>query len=294
MKVLVLGGTGMVGSQVVRELAARSADVSVLTRSADKVSALPPGTHGVVGDLLDPGTVRSVFRGMDAVFLLDPVSTTEAHEGLMAVNGARAGGVKRIVHLSVHQVDRAPLLPHFGSKIAVENAVRASGIPFTILRPNNFYQNDLFFRDVVLQYGVYPQPLGPVGVSRVDVRDIAEAAAIAITKGGLDGHILNLVGPTAWTGASTAEVWSKALGRTIGYLGDDMDAWEKGSLQFMPPWMVFDFRLMYEHFQREGLKASADDLEKLTEVLGHAPRRYEDFVRETAEAWTRSASGVTA
>src|SRR5207248_8870839 len=165
---------------------------------------------------------------------------------------------------------------------------------FTILRPNNFYQNDYWYKDVMLQYGVYPQPLGNVGLSRVDVRDIAEAAAIALTTGGLDGQTLSLVGPEVWTGANTAEVWSKALGKTIAYGGEDMDAWEKQSRQFFPAWAAFDFRLMYEFFQREGLKATRDELEKVTRVLGHAPRGYEDFVRETAEAWTRSASGVSA
>jgi len=89
MKILVIGGTGMVGSQVARELLARGAEVSVLTRNAQKAGALPRGMRAVTGDLLDPKTVRSVFAGQDGVFLLNPVSATETHEGLMAVNGAR-------------------------------------------------------------------------------------------------------------------------------------------------------------------------------------------------------------
>ncbi len=76
----------------------------------------------------------------------------------MAVNGVRTAGVKRLAYLSVHNVVDAPHLPHFGSKIAVEIAIKASGVPFTILRPNNFYQNDSWFKDAMLQYGVYPQP----------------------------------------------------------------------------------------------------------------------------------------
>src|SRR5882672_1647294 len=119
MKVLVIGGTGMVGSQVARELLARGAEVSVLTRSAEKAAKLPRDVRGVIGDLLDPKTVRSVFAGQEGVFLLNPVSATEAHEGLMAVNGIRIEGVKRLAYLSVQNVDAAPHLPHFGSKIAV-------------------------------------------------------------------------------------------------------------------------------------------------------------------------------
>lgn len=118
MKVLVLGGTGTVGSQVVRELTARKADVHVLTRDARKANGLPSGARAVTGDVLDPATVRSVFQGMDGVFLLNPVSVTESHEGLMAVNGARLAGVKRVVYMSVHGANDEAHLPHFGWKAA--------------------------------------------------------------------------------------------------------------------------------------------------------------------------------
>ena len=289
MKVLVLGGTGPVGSQVVRELLARGVEVSVLTRSAEKARNLPGGARAVTGDLLEPKTVRSVFAGQDGVFLLNPVSATENHEGLMAVNGIRMAGVKRVAYLSVHNVEDAPHLPHFGSKISVETAIRASGIPYTILRPNNYFQNDYWFKDAMLAYGVYPQPLGGAGISRVDVRDIAEAAAIALTEDGHAGQIYNLVGPRPCTGTGTAEAWSRALGKTIAYAGDDLDAWEQQSLEYLPAWMVFDFRLMYAFFQERGLKATAADIERQTKLLGHAPRSFEDFTAETARAWRAQA-----
>lgn len=285
MKVLVIGGTGMVGSQVARELQARGAEVSVLTRNAEKAAKLPRGLRGVTGDLLDPKTVRSVFAGQEGVFLLNPVSATETHEGLMAVNGARMAGVKRLAYLSVHNVDAAPHLPHFGSKIAVEIALKASGIPVTILRPNNYYQNDNWFQDALQKFGVYPQPIGGVGISRVDVRDIAEAAAIVLTAGGHEGQSYNLVGPQPCTGTGTAQVWGRALGKSIAYAGDDLDAWEAQSLQYLPPWMVFDFRLMYAFFQKSGLKATGADIDRLTKLLGHAPRSFEDFAAESASAW---------
>ncbi len=285
MKTLVIGGTGTVGSQVTRELLARGVEVSVLTRSAEKAGKLPRGARGVTGDLLDPKTVRSVFAGQECVFLLNPVSATEAHEGLMAVNGIRMAGVKRVAYLSVHNVDAAPHLPHFGSKIAVEIALKASGVPWTILRPNHYYQNDYWIKDALLKFGVYAQPIGGVGISRVDVRDIAEAAAIALTAGGHEGQTYNLDGPHAWTGAGAAEAWGRALGKPIAYGGDDLDAWEAQSLQYLPPWMAFDIRLMYAFFQKSGLKATAADIDRLTKLLGHAPRSFEDFAAETASAW---------
>jgi uncharacterized protein YbjT (DUF2867 family) len=285
MKILVIGGTGGVGSHVVRELLARKAEPVVLTRSAEKAKSFPSGVEAVVGDLLDPGTARSIFKNVDRVFMITAVSTTETHEGLMAVNGARISGVKRLVYMSVHNVEQAPHLPHFGSKIPIEAAIKTSGMPYTILRPNNFYQNDYWYKDAILQYGVYPQPMGDVGLSRVDVRDIAEAAAIALTAGGHEGRTYNIVGPEVQTGKTTAEIWSRVLGKTINYGGDDLDAWEEQSLAALPAWMVCDFRLMYEFFQNNGLKAMPADVDSMTQLLGRPPRRFEDFAMETARAW---------
>ncbi|MBI4503234.1 MAG: NmrA family NAD(P)-binding protein [Gemmatimonadetes bacterium] len=285
MRVLVTGGTGTVGSTVVKALQGK-AEVSVLTRDPEKAKRLPQGVKGVVGNLLDIGTIRSVFKGYDSVFLVTVVSPTEATEGLLALNGIRDAGVKRVVYLSVQDAERAVHLPHFGSKVPVEMAIQASGLAGVILRPNNFYQNDVWYQQALLNYGVYPQPLGSAGVSRVDVRDIADAAVIALTTSKLDGQTLNLVGPDALTGLGTAEIWSKALGKPVKYAGDDMDSWEKQNLAYgIPPVLAYDFRLMYEWFQTKGLKASKEDLAELTNVLGHAPRKYADYVNEMAKAW---------
>jgi uncharacterized protein YbjT (DUF2867 family) len=286
MSILVTGGTGTVGSALVKELAGKGVDVRVLTRDPAKLKGAR-GVTAVQGNLLEPATVRRAFDGVDAVFLLNAVSQTEAGEALMAICGTRLAKVKLIVYLSVHHADKAAWLPHFGSKIAVEEALKVSGIPFTIVRPNNFYQNDYWFKDVLLQYGVYPQPLGATGVSRVDVRDIAEAAAIALTTSGHEGQSYDLVGPEPVTGESTAKSWSRALGKPIAYAGDDLDAWEKQQLQYLPDWLVFDFRYMYEHFQRNGLIASAEAIRRQTRLLGHAPRGFDAFAQETAETWRR-------
>ena len=137
----------------------------------------------------------------------------------------------------------------------------------------------------MLQHGVYPQPIGDVGLSRVDVRDIAEAAAIALTTGGHEGQAYNLVGPQAHTGKSTAEVWSRVLGRAVAYGGNDLDAWEQQSLRFMPATMVFDMKLMYAFFHDKGLIATRADIERQTKLLGHAPRDFEAFANETAKSW---------
>ena len=295
MKILVLGGTGTVGSQVVRELLDAGADVSVLTRSEKNVEKLPRQATAEIGDLQDPTTVRRIFDGKDGVFLINAVSRTETNEGLMAINGLTAAGVKKVVYVSVVGIEDAPHLPHFGSKMPIEFALKRSGADFTILRPNNFYQNDLWFREPITAYGVYPQPLGSAGTNRVDVGDIAKVASAALTSDAMSGESIHVAGPEALTGEGSAEIWSTALGKPVAYGGDDMDAWEEQAKAMLPDWMAYDFRLMYEYFQKEGLRASESELERLTEILGRAPRSYEDFVKETASAWTEaSASESTA
>jgi uncharacterized protein YbjT (DUF2867 family) len=292
MKFLVIGATGTVGSNVVRELRARDHQVRVLTRDPARAGALGPGVEALKGDLGDPGTLPALYDGVDGAFLLNPVSPTEANEGLMAVSAAVGSGLKRLVYMSVQHADRAAYLPHFGSKVGVEAAVKVSGVPWTILRPSNFFQNDLWLRDAMLQHGVYGQPLGGVGVSRVDVRDIAELAAIALTQRGHEGKVYDVVGPRPLTGAQTAESWSAALGRRVVYAGDDLDAWENQARQALPAAMAYDFRLMYAHFQKHGLKASEAEVATITRALGHAPRAFEGFTHETAAAWSQGAAAA--
>jgi uncharacterized protein YbjT (DUF2867 family) len=67
-------------------------------------------------------------------------------------------------------------------------------------------------------------PLGPVGVSPVDARDIAEATAIALTTEGHMGKTYNLNVPDVISGPAAASIWSKALGKEIRYAGHDMDS----------------------------------------------------------------------
>lgn len=285
MQVLVTGGTGLVGSRVVRELVGRGAGVTVLTRDAAKIRMLPGGSRGVQGDLGDPVTVMSVFEGMDAVVLVNAASPTEGFEGMAAVTGMRAAGVKRVVYVSAQRADAAAWVPQFGVKFGIEQAIKRSDIPYTILRPNNFYQNDYWYQDALLRHDVYPQPIGGKGLSRVDVRDIAEAAAIVLTTGGHEAQTYDLVGPDAWTGDTTARAWGQALAKPVSYVGNDLDVWETVAMAYMPEWLAFEYRHMYAYYQACGIAASDEAMERVTKLLGRPPRGFLSFVAETAAAW---------
>lgn len=278
-KIVVIGGTGTVGSQTVQELLKRGAAVRVMTRSADRITSLPRGVEGVVGSMLQPESLPSVFAGADKLFLITPLDRDETAQGIEAVDAAVAAGIRRIVYLSVHYADKALTIPHFVSKLPIEGVIRASGVENTILRPNNFYQNDLSLLDAIRR-GVYPQPVGSVGMNRVDVRDIAEAAAIALTQPGHSGETYSLVGPRAWTGAQIAETLSRHLGKPVVYVGDDLKAWSAQMRAFMPGWLVRDLEIMFQHFLTAGLLATQAEIDELSAMLGHAPRGYEAFIKE--------------
>jgi uncharacterized protein YbjT (DUF2867 family) len=288
MSDLVLGGTGRVGRAVVEGLLARNREVRVLTRSPERVRTLPDAAGAVVGNLLDPRSFAATFAGVQRVFLLNGISQSELQEGLVAVNEARRSGVQRLVYLSVYRAERGSHVPHFASKVAIEAAVRSSGIPYTILRPNHFFQNDLWGKDAVLGYGVYPHPIGSAGLSRVDLRDVAEAAVTALTQPGHEGKTYHLVGPEVLTGQETAHIYSEALGREVYYGGDDLSAWERVALTGLPAWMVYDLKLMYALLQEEGLRATPAEVEQTSALLGRPPRRFVDFAREVAASWTTS------
>ena len=135
--------------------------------------------------------------------------------------------------------------------------------------------------------GLYTMPLGQTGISLVDVRDIAEAAATALLGDGHAGKTYNVNGPEVLSGHAVAAIWSEVLGKEDRYGGHDMEAFEAQLRHQMPAWSAFDLRMMMQGYLERGFAAEADDLEALTSLIGHSPRRYEDFARETAAQWDK-------
>lgn len=285
MNVLVIGATGTVGSQVVTNLISKDVQVKCLTRSKDRLSALPENVKGYIGDLESPESVNDAFASSDAVFILNAVSPNETEQGLAAVNAAISADVKKMVYLSVPMPGNSRHIPHFKSKIPVENAIIESGIPYNIVRPNNFYQNDYWFQEALLNYKVYPQPIGQKGLTRVDTRDIGEVAAVLLTTSNFDNKEVHVNGPDNLTGMAVTETFSRHMGENINYGGDDLDSWEQQAKQMMPDWMVADMKIMYKYFQDFGFQSTAEDYELMESVLGHPPRSFDDFVAETVSFW---------
>ncbi len=283
MKTLVIGGTGQVGSLVCKELLKRGAEVRAFCRKPSQ--SLPPEIEIVTGDLLDPPSVLKALQGIDKVYLMNAGAAEELTQGIIAYDLAKQMKIKHIVYQSVFRAERFKDVPHLHAKLAIESAIREFDVPFTIIRPNYFMQNDLMFKDALLQAGLYPAPLGQIGISMVDIRDIAEAAAVALISDSHFGKTYNLVGPEALSGSRVASIWSELLDRAIKYGGADASAFFAEIQKQGPSWFAFDLRMMVQGYLERGFSAEPGDVEALTRLLGRPPRRYEDFAREAAMAW---------
>jgi uncharacterized protein YbjT (DUF2867 family) len=289
MSILVTGSTGAIGSQVVNGLVAQGATVHALTRNPAKAT-FPQGVRAVAGEMTDVESMRAVLKGVDTLFLLNAVVTDEVTQALITLSLAREAGIQRIVYFSVHNSDLFCDVPHFSGKYTVERAIEQLNLPATVLRPSYFMQNDVMMKDALLQHGVYPMPLGNLGVAMVDTRDIAEIAVTSLLRRQqastpLPREVIELVGPDILTGKDAATIWSETLGKPINYAGNDLPGFEKNMASRAPSWSAYDLRLMLERFQSDGMLPKPGAIEIMTGLLGHVPRSYRDFAKETAAAW---------
>jgi uncharacterized protein YbjT (DUF2867 family) len=289
MTILVTGSTGTVGAQIVKRLAASGAEIRALTRSPE-TAKLPAGVTPVAGELQDPQAMRAALAGISTLFLLVPNVPDELTQVLNTLGLARTAGVKGIVYLSVTRADSYTDVAHFAAKHAAERMIEQFDLPATVLRPPYFFQNDLQLKGALTGAGLYPVPVGEAGVSMIDVGDIAEAAAVELLRreraaGPLPRETVELSGPDALTGATLAAIWSEVLGRPVRH-GGDLDGLEAQLLKAQAPgWKAYELRQMFRRYQEDGAIATPAEVEKMTKLLGRAPRSYRDFAVEAAKSW---------
>lgn len=286
MRIFIIGGTGQVGSLVASGLVANGADVRVLTRDQVKAAALPAGQTGVVGDMLDVKVLRQEMAEVDGVFIMHPPVDYMSFAGLTAIAIAKECMTANVVMMTGQDLEMHGAVGHIGSLIPSELALARSGLNYTLLNPNYFFQNDERQRDQIMLNGTYASPVGDVGLSRCDTRDIADAAVVALGRPG-NGERYRICGPEVLTGERIAAIWADALDRPVRYGGhDDMAQFERRLVEIgtAPHW-AFDLREMYESFQRHGLKARPEDIDSLAALIGHSPRTMSNYASETARRW---------
>jgi uncharacterized protein YbjT (DUF2867 family) len=145
--VVVIGATGQQGGAVTRGLMARSHRVRALVRKPDSPAAdslRSLGVEVVAGNLEDPTSLDAALVGAEALFgVTTPFEgvAAEAHKGVALVDAARRAGIAHMVYTSACNADRSTGIPSFESKLRVEQHLRASGVPFTIIAPAYFMEN---------------------------------------------------------------------------------------------------------------------------------------------------------
>jgi uncharacterized protein YbjT (DUF2867 family) len=239
---------------VARNLLEWGFTVRALTRDTDKAAArelADLGAEVVSGDLEDRASIERVLDGVYGVFSVQQFMETgvegEVRQGVLLADAAKAAGIEHLVYSSVGSAHRDTGIPHFESKWGVEEHVRASGVPYTVLRSVFFMQNWEFMREPILG-GTLPQPLDPdKPFQMIDAEDIGVFAAMAFDD------------PETWIGREAdiagdeltmpeiAGTFSRVIGRNVDY--------------FQVPWEGFEeqmgeeYAVMYRWFNDQGYEA---------------------------------------
>ncbi|MFF0269713.1 NAD(P)H-binding protein [Kribbella sp. NPDC004536] len=206
MTILITGATGNAGGAVVQSLAAQGIPGRALVRTARE---LPAGIDPVVGDLNRPDTFVDALAGVSGIFLL---SGYERLEELLA--NAVAAGVRKVVVLSSSSLDGELTNAVAAYHHATEEAVRASGLEWTFLRPNSFMSNTLRWLDQLRTGDEVRVQFPDVPVSTIHPRDIADVAVRAL-QGERDSEVLRLTGPVALTPVEQVAILADGLGRSL-------------------------------------------------------------------------------
>lgn len=281
MRFLVMGGTGKVGSHAVRHLLSRGHSVRVLSRTP-ATARVPAGVEVVGGDLGDPESLARALERADGAALIPPLDPDEESFGLNAVHAVAAANLRQFVYLSLYGIEDLPDAVFIRSKRVVERELERLDLPYSIVCPNNYFQNDIPVRPLIAGSGVYAVPLGPVGCHSVDTGDVGEAIGRLLTEEHRPGRRLPVVGSEAISGDLAAAKWGAALGREVAYGAGDLDAWAQQTRTQLPSWLVDNLVIMYRQFAVRGWLASPEDVIECERFLGRPQRRYADFVNEAA------------
>ncbi|MFB7052635.1 SDR family oxidoreductase [Streptomyces vinaceus] len=277
--IVVTGATGNVGRPLTRALAEAGEQVTAVSRRA---AAVPDGVRHVVADLARPEELAPALEGAKALFLLlsGDMHAAGAHPADVIAQAA-AGGVRRVVLLSSLGVATRP----FGAtRIAirgVEDALRRSGLEWTILRPGGFASNALWWAESVRTQRLVAAPFGDVGVPIIDPADIAEVAAACLLDDRHAGGVYELTGPEVITPRGQAEAIAAALGSPVRFHHLTREEARAAMAQSMPVELADDTLDILGSPSPAELRISPD----VQQVLGRAPRPFADWAARNVAAF---------
>lgn len=282
--ILVLGATGTVGGELVRQLVARNQRVRAGSRDPGRAAdLLSAGAEVVELDLERPGTFAPALQGVDRVFLV--ARPGDEHPEVLAcplIDELRRHPVRHVVNLSALGAERRP---DFGLR-RVERYLESSGIASTHLRPNWFFQ--IFssgpLHEAILRRGVIGVPAASARISFVDARDVAAVAAVALTRPGHAGKAYALTGAAAYDHADVANAISEVAGRRVAYHPiDEETAGRALRASGLPPEWV-ERLIGFYRLVRRGMCAPVSP--DTARVLGRAPLSLRRFVADYQQRWS--------
>ncbi|MGW2426735.1 NAD(P)H-binding protein [Streptomyces sp. NPDC001709] len=271
---LVTGATGNVGTEVVAALARAGQRVRALVRSPREI----PGAEAVVGDLNRPDTLADALAGVDGLFLLP------GYQNMADTLALAAGaGVQRVVLLSGGSAASGDLTNAVARyMIESERAVRDSGLAWTFVRSGAFMSNALRWRPQLAAGDVVRVPFPTIRAAAVDPYDIAAVVARALLDDGHVGRIHPVTGPQSLLPEEQVAVLAEGLGRDLSCVGLT-NAEARAEMEASMPVEYVD---AFFSFYVDGTLDESRVLPTVHEVTGRAPRTFEQWVRDHADAFS--------
>ena len=288
-KILVTGATGNVGSRVVQELLERGVPVRAFVRDEDKAAELL-GDHVelAVGDFGDPGSIQAALDGVDGVFLACSNQPRQVEYENRVIDVAEEMGVRRIVKLSALGAEIGSPVAFWDWHARIEDHLRASGVPFVILRPTFSMANLLASAGAVQYTRKLFVPVGDAKVSMIHPHDIAATASAVLIEDGHEGETYTLTGPEAITFDGVAGHLSEALGIEIEYLNVPDEAALQGMVEQGLPGFLAAYIVTVFGILRGGAQERTTDAVRI--LTGREPHSFADFANEHARVFAPPAS----
>jgi len=271
--ILVTGATGNTGSGLVPTLLAAGARVRALVRNPDKAEALRKGgAEVVIADLGRPETLDAALAGVERLYMCLFNGPEQARHGHNLIAAARKAGRPHVVYHAASGSDRSRIIRHIAE---IERELRASDLPWTIIRPTFFLQNMMMAIPTVQSQGAIYLPMKEGRMAMTDVRDIVDVAAKLLLEGGHEGKTYTLTTPASFTIAELADALGKEIGKPVKYVDVPIAAARESMVGMgMDPWIVDGYMELFEDFANNwGDKTSTDT----ATLLGRAARGHGQF-----------------
>ncbi len=284
--IVVIGGTGNTGRALVKALAAKGLDFKCLVRDVDKArETLGADAALVRGDLDDPASVDSAFEGADKVFLNSGHGPALQQQQKNAIEAGVRAGIVHFVKMSGSEKAIATDGPTqiMRDHYHVEEALKASGLTWTIVQPNYFLNNVMMFAATVSSDSKFMSPIAAdAPMSMIDVRDTADCVVAVLTEPGHEGKTYYLTGAVITLNQVAAEM-TGVLGREITVVTVPLDGAKAAmAKQGMPDWLIAHMGGLAPFVSDGGMGGPSDWVEKLS---GHPPRNLSDFLVEHKAAF---------